>query len=142
MFLNEKMPLKFSSSSPFYQHFLWRNETILGHHELKWHLTVLEFYLGVCSITYKGCLISGFLLLLLSTLPLVFLIQIEDYIGEYHLSSDVRREMRSRQVVIQWWLQIRKLQIREFSLIWHKTAKVANKGTSNIPLFDIKLILI
>ena len=63
-------------------------------------ISILEFYLGVCSITYKGCLISGFLLLLLSTLPLVFLIQIEDYIGEYHLSSDVRREMRSRQVVI------------------------------------------
>ena len=49
---------------------------------------------------------------------------------------------RASTFVIQWWLQIRELQIREFSLIWPKTTKMANKGILNIPLFDIKIIQI
>ena len=44
---------------------------------------------------------------------------------------------RSIMKTIQWWLQI-----REFSLIWPKINKMANKGISNIPLFDIKIIQI
>ena len=43
---------------------------------------------------------------------------------------------------LQWWLQIRELQITEFSLICPKITKMANKGISKIPLFDIKLIQI
>ena len=39
--------------------------------------------------------------------------------------------------MLQWWLQI-----REFSLIWPEITKMANKGISNIPLFDIKVIQI
>ena len=39
-----------------------------------------------------------------------------------------------KDLTVQWWLQIRK-----FSLIWHKISKMANKGISDIPLFDIKL---
>ena len=37
---------------------------------------------------------------------------------------------------IQWWPEIRELKIREFSLIWHKKAEMANKGVSNVPLFS------
>ena len=44
------------------------------------------------------------------------------------------------KLIIQWWLQIRELQIREFSLIWPKITKMANKGILNIALFDIKII--
>ena len=41
--------------------------------------------------------------------------------------------------IVQWWLQIRELQIRELSLIWPEITKMANKGILKIPLFDIKI---
>ena len=37
---------------------------------------------------------------------------------------------------VHWVLQIRELQIRQFSLIWLENAEIANEESQEIPLFS------